>query len=225
MLSGDSPCARGEVRQPQSRDIPRGTSSRASEMREMAASGLFAGLSPNVSCRVIGSTRRLDRCAETRSRACRSGSMAQQRTLQYFAIRFLTGFAHPRRMQMRRTTRWEAVPSESRPPSTGRSVGRALIDCQRLATRLRPLRGAQRVSTPPRSPVQSVDKCSRTVVRGDGQAVRNVWVEAGDQEFLRFLVPRRASSSTVRWRTLCTPCVSCGSPLRWAGFEHKRAIG
>jgi len=68
---------------------------------------------------------------------------------------------------MRRVPRREAEPSESRPPSTGRSVGRARAGCQRPdGVRLR----REAVYNPRHSvvqPVHSVDKWLTIAVIGE----------------------------------------------------------
>jgi hypothetical protein len=102
--------------------MPLGTSSRAPAMREMTDSGLFTAEMPRLSWRVMGRTRRLERCADWRRRAWRSGSSEQQRTLQYFAVALFTGAVQPRRAQVRRPVRGESGWRVSRSATTGRSV-------------------------------------------------------------------------------------------------------
>jgi hypothetical protein len=90
-------------------------------MREIAASGLLALIRPKLNCRVMGMMRRFERCADSRSRAWRSGSTLQQRTLQYFAVALLTGTAHPRRAQIRRGAGRDSVGFDA-PAATAGSV-------------------------------------------------------------------------------------------------------
>ncbi len=112
--------------------MPCGTSSRPCEIRDSAASGLWAGLSPRLSWRVIGSTRRFDLCTDARRRACRSGSIAQQRTLQYLAVAFLTGIAQPRRAQILRCGCCESDACDAFRPATGAVYGCPDSPCQHV---------------------------------------------------------------------------------------------
>jgi hypothetical protein len=123
-------------------------------------------------------TRRFDRCTDRRSRACRSGSIAQQRTLQYFAVALFTGAAHPRLAQMRRIARRESDPAASRSTSTCRSFVPGPIQCQRSR--------ARDVREPPQklhhraaaAPVHSVDNSSQSDVSTLCAPVRNMCVQA-----------------------------------------------
>src|SRR5450755_1290872 len=60
--------------------------------------------------------------------------MAQQRTLQYFAVAFFTAAMHPRRAQIRRIEPRESGSLDPVSPSTAAVYGCALAVCQRIQT-------------------------------------------------------------------------------------------
>jgi hypothetical protein len=181
----------------------------------------------------MGRTRRLERCADNRSRAWRSGSIVQHRTLQYFAVAFLTGAVHPRRAHIRRVGCPESTALDRSADATGAVYECARAVCQPRAWHVSTRRRGPNASHAHSALVQTVDKPATPILR----ARRRLCTTAARSCSHQFL--RRADRRPVggAWRCVGTDpyllvviavatASSCAdAAVRWSRVERSAMVG